>query len=148
MAALVAVHVRELVERELASHRGRGGLPGDVEDVVVVVVARPRALVGVLPDANLDGALEVVAGLEDIAGAEKRGSRAGTGHAQLHDSISQGSGGKDSYADSVPRFRECAHSTAVTRRAVLPAKHYPFEPAGSMNPQWADERRLSNSANG
>jgi len=43
----------------------------DVQDVVVVVVAGPRALVGVLPHADGDWFLEVVGRLEDVPGAEQ-----------------------------------------------------------------------------
>jgi len=74
------------------------GLLGDVENVVVVVVAGPRALVGVLADAHLDRLFEVVFGLEDVAGAEERFGGAPARHAQFHGSYSQGVGGKDSFA--------------------------------------------------
>ena len=84
MAFLVAVHVRVLVEREFARHRGRCGLPGDVEDVVVVVVARPRALVRVLADVDVHGLAEVVVYLEDVTGTEKRCGRTRTLHENIH----------------------------------------------------------------
>gem|GEM_PF-4536905 len=72
VALLVAGHVGELVEREFAGQHAGGGLPRDVEDVVVVVVGCPRALVGVCSNVDIDGPREAVFGFEEIRCAQKR----------------------------------------------------------------------------
>jgi len=68
----VAGHVGELVEGELPGQHAGGGLLRDVEDVVVVVVGRPCALVGILADVDFNRPREAVFGFKQIRRAEKR----------------------------------------------------------------------------
>ena len=81
---LVASHVGELVEGEFTGHDARRCLSGDVQYVVVLVVARPRPFVRVVSDVDADRPLEVVLGLEEVRRAEKRVRGGGPQYAHIH----------------------------------------------------------------